>query len=159
MQHEKIIGRMSLAQKCALLTGAGAFHTCCLVEVPSIHLADGPHGLRKQAGDSDHLGLNPSVEATCFPTAAAIANGWDIALGEAIGRALGEEAAAQQVAVILDPGLNMKRNPLCGRNFEYFPRIPTWLVSWLQPISGAFRDRASPPAPSILLPTTRSCAD
>lgn len=126
MKHESLIRQMSLLEKCALLSGADMWHTRAVprLNIPSIMLADGPHGLRKQAGDSDHLGLNPSVEATCFPTAAAIANSWDIALGEAIGRALGEEAAAQQVAVILGPGLNMKRNPLCGRNFEYFSEDP-----------------------------------
>ena len=73
--------------------------------IPQIWLSDGPHGLRKQAGESDHLGLNPSVPATCFPTASAVANSWDAALGEEIGAALGEEAAAQEVSVVLGPGL------------------------------------------------------
>lgn len=91
----------------------------------ALHLAfRWPHGLRKQAGASDHLGLNPSVEATCFPTATTVVNSWDEALGEEVGRALGEEAMEQQVAVVLGPGLNMKRNPLCGRNFEYFSEDP-----------------------------------
>jgi len=124
MKHEKIIKSLTLEEKCAMLSGGGVFSTRKMKEVPSVWLSDGPHGLRKQAGESDHLGLNPSVKATCFPTATTIANSWDIALGEEIGRALGEEAVDQQVAVILGPGLNMKRNPLCGRNFEYFSEDP-----------------------------------
>ena len=117
---------MTLEQKCALLSGAEAFKTRGMPKhgIPQIWLSDGPHGLRKQAGESDHLGLNPSVPATCFPTASAVANSWDAALGEEIGAALGEEAAAQEVSVVLGPGLNMKRNPLCGRSFEYFSEDP-----------------------------------
>uniref|UniRef100_UPI003FF09847 glycoside hydrolase family 3 C-terminal domain-containing protein n=1 Tax=Gemmiger formicilis TaxID=745368 RepID=UPI003FF09847 len=109
-----------------LLSGAETFKTRGMPEhgIPQIWLSDGPHGLRKQAGESDHLGLNPSVPATCFPTASAVANSWDAALGEEIGAALGEEAAAQEVSVLLGPGLNMKRNPLCGRSFEYFSEDP-----------------------------------
>jgi beta-glucosidase len=83
-----------------------------------------PHGLRKQAGAGDHLGLNASLEATCFPTAATIANSWDEKLGEEIGEALGDEAASMDVDVLLGPGLNIKRSPLCGRNFEYFSEDP-----------------------------------
>lgn len=124
MKYAKIIKSMTLEQKCAMLSGAGVFRSRGTKEVPSIWLSDGPHGLRKQTGASDHLGINPSVEATCFPTAATVANSWDEALGEEIGRALGEEAMEQQVAVVLGPGLNMKRNPLCGRNFEYFSEDP-----------------------------------
>ena len=124
MKHEKIIRSMTLEQKCALLSGADTFRSRGMGDVPSIWLSDGPHGLRKQAGASDHLGLNPSEKATCFPTATTIANSWNEALGEEIGRALGEEAVEQQVAVVLGPGLNMKRNPLCGRNFEYFSEDP-----------------------------------
>ncbi len=124
MKHEQVIKSMTLESKCAMLSGAGVFRTRGTKDIPSICLSDGPHGLRKQAGESDHLGLNPSVKATCFPTASAVANSWDVALGEEIGRALGEEAVDQQVAVILGPGMNMKRNPLCGRNFEYFSEDP-----------------------------------
>ena len=83
-----------------------------------------PHGIRKQEGAGDQLGLNGSVPATCFPTAATIANSWDPALGEEIGRYLGEEAASQDVCVLLGPGMNIKRSPLCGRNFEYFCEDP-----------------------------------
>ena len=123
---ELLLKELTLEEKCALLSGAETFKTRGMPEhgIPQIWLSDGPHGLRKQAGESDHLGLNPSVPATCFPTASAVANSWDAALGEEIGAALGEEAAAQEVSVLLGPGLNMKRNPLCGRSFEYFSEEP-----------------------------------
>ena len=123
---ELLLKKLTLEEKCALLSGAETFKTRGMPEhgIPQIWLSDGPHGLRKQAGESDHLGLNPSVPATCFPTASAVANSWDAALGEEIGAALGEEAAAQEVSVVLGPGLNMKRNPLCGRSFEYFSEDP-----------------------------------
>ena len=123
---ELLLKELTLEEKCALLSGAETFKTRGMPKhgIPQIWLSDGPHGLRKQAGESDHLGLNPSVPATCFPTASAIANSWDAALGEEIGAALGEEAAAQEVSVVLGPGLNMKRNPLCGRSFEYFSEDP-----------------------------------
>ena len=126
METQNIIKEITLEQKCALLSGAETFKTRALPQhgIPQIWLSDGPHGLRKQAGESDHLGLNPSAPATCFPTASAVANSWDTALGEEIGAALGEEAAAQEVSVLLGPGLNMKRNPLCGRSFEYFSEDP-----------------------------------
>ena len=123
---ELLLKELTLEEKCALLSGAETFKTRGMPKhgIPQIWLSDGPHGLRKQAGESDHLGLNPSVPATCFPTASAVANSWDAALGEEIGAALGEEAAAQEVSVLLGPGLNMKRNPLCGRSFEYFSEDP-----------------------------------
>ena len=123
---ELLLKELTLEEKCALLSGAETFKTRGMPQhgIPQIWLSDGPHGLRKQAGESDHLGLNPSVPATCFPTASAVANSWDTALGEEIGAALGEEAAAQEVSVLLGPGLNMKRNPLCGRSFEYFSEDP-----------------------------------
>ena len=126
MKHTDIIIKLNLEQKCALLSGDTVFTTRGYKNagVPSITLSDGPNGVRKQAGAADHLGLNPSVPATCFPTAATVACSWDPALGEEIGRAMGEEAAAQEVAVLLGPGLNTKRSPLCGRNFEYFSEDP-----------------------------------
>ena len=120
MKHTDIIKSLSLEQKCALLSGGTVFTTRALPGkgIPAITLSDGPNGVRKQAGAADHLGLNPSVPATCFPTSATVANSWDPELGEAVGAAMGEEAAAQGVSVLLGPGLNIKRSPLCGRNFE-----------------------------------------
>lgn len=126
MKHADVIAKLSLREKCALLSGATVFETHALPNkgVPAIWLSDGPNGLRKQAGPADHLGLNPSEPATCFPTAATVANSWDPALGEEIGKALGEETASYSVNVILGPGLNTKRSPLCGRDFEYFSEDP-----------------------------------
>ena len=126
MKHANIITKLTLEQKCALLSGETVFTTRGYKNagIPSITLSDGPNGVRKQAGAADHLGLNPSVPATCFPTAATVACSWDPALGEQLGRAMGEEAAAQEVSALLGPGLNTKRSPLCGRNFEYFSEDP-----------------------------------
>ena len=126
MNMEQYISKLTLEEKAALLQGWTTWTTRDVprLEIPAIFLSDGPHGLRKQAGTGDHLGLNASVPATCFPTAASMANSWDTALGEELGRALGEEAAANDVHVVLGPGLNMKRSPLCGRNFEYFSEDP-----------------------------------
>lgn len=126
MKHKEIIDKMQLEEKAALLSGKGEWQTWDFerLEIPSIYCSDGPHGIRKQAGAGDHLGLNPSLPATCFPTAATVANSWDPELGEEIGKALGEEASVQGVHVVLGPGLNIKRSPLCGRNFEYFSEDP-----------------------------------
>ena len=126
MKYADLIAGMTLEEKCSLLSGEGNFTSKTLprLGIPGMFLADGPHGLRKQAGAADHLGLNASLPATCFPTAAAMANSWDTALGEELGRLLGEEAVAQGVNILLGPGLNMKRSPLCGRNFEYFSEDP-----------------------------------
>lgn len=124
MKHQTIISQMSLAEKCYLLSGKDFWQSSVKrLGIPSMALSDGPHGLRKQEGASDQLGLNGSVPATCYPTAATIANSWDPRLGEEIGRYLGNEAAEQEVAV-LPPGMNIKRSPLCGRNFEYFSEDP-----------------------------------
>ena len=124
--QKKQLQALTLEQKCALLSGAGTFTTRAYQKagIPAITLSDGPNGVRKQAGAADHLGLNPSEPATCFPTAATVANSWDPALGEEIGKALGEETASYSVNVILGPGLNTKRSPLCGRDFEYFSEDP-----------------------------------
>ena len=126
MGYTELIKKMTLLEKCAILSGDTVFTTRAYPKhnIPAITLSDGPNGVRKQAGAADHLGLNPSVPATCFPTAATVACSWDPALGEEIGRAMGEEAAAQEVSVLLGPGLNTKRSPLCGRNFEYFSEDP-----------------------------------
>ena len=126
MKHGELIKKLTLEEKCHLLSGQNFWATVSVAAkgVPSINLSDGPHGVRKQEGAGDQLGLNGSVPATCFPTAATIANSWDPSLGEKIGEALGEEAGCQDVAVLLGPGLNIKRSPLCGRNFEYFSEDP-----------------------------------
>ena len=126
MTVQEYINKLSLEEKAALLQGSSSWTTRAIPRLllSSMFLADGPHGLRKQAGSADHLGLNPSLPATCFPTAAAMAGSWNPELGEALGKALGTEAAANDVHVVLGPGLNIKRSPLCGRNFEYFSEDP-----------------------------------
>lgn len=126
MKHQEIIDKMTIEEKAAFLSGKSEWETRDIprLNIPSIFCADGPHGVRKQAGAGDHLGLNESLPATCFPTAATIANSWDEKLGKEIGEALGKEAAAMDVQVLLGPGLNIKRSPFCGRNFEYFSEDP-----------------------------------
>lgn len=124
--HARTVTAMTLAEKASLMSGANFWNTKSLdrLGVPAIMLTDGPHGLRKQAGAADHLGLNASIPATCFPTAATLANSWDPTLIGRVGQALGVEAAVEDVSVLLGPGMNIKRNPLAGRNFEYFSEDP-----------------------------------
>ena len=126
MNVKDIIAKLTIQEKAALLSGKNEWESRDIprIGLQSIAFSDGPHGLRRQEGAGDHLGLNASLPATCFPTAATVANSWDPNLGEAVGAALGEEALAQKVDVLLGPGLNMKRSPLCGRNFEYFSEDP-----------------------------------
>ena len=126
LKYEKIINQMTLEEKALMMSGKNTWETVDFEKygIPSMVMSDGPHGLRRQAGAGDHLGLNASLPATCFPTAAGVANSWDEELGEQIGTALAEEAVTMGVNVILGPGLNIKRSPLCGRNFEYFSEDP-----------------------------------
>ena len=126
MRHEDLLAKLTLEEKCALLQGATAFGTWPVerLGIPSLEFSDGPSGVRHQAGAADHLGLNASEPATCFPTAVTVANTWDTELAERMAAAMGAEAASQGVGVLLGPGLCIKRNPLCGRNFEYFSEDP-----------------------------------
>ncbi|WP_313154963.1 glycoside hydrolase family 3 C-terminal domain-containing protein [Lacrimispora sp.] len=126
MKHTDIIEKMTIEEKAAILSGKNVWQSRNIdrLGIPSIFCADGPHGIRKQAREGDHLGLNASLPSTCFPTAASISNSWDMDLCREIGEALGEEASALDVNVLLGPGLNIKRSPLCGRNFEYFSEDP-----------------------------------
>jgi beta-glucosidase len=122
---EAIVADLPLTDRIRLVSGRDFWNTEAVEGlVPSMMLTDGPHGLRKQAGDADHVGLNDSVPATCFPVAATLACTWDPALLEEVGAALGREARAEDVAVLLGPGLNLKRHPRGGRNFEYFSEDP-----------------------------------
>lgn len=125
-QIPELLAQLTLEEKCSLLSGSDFWHTQPVerLGIPALMVSDGPHGLRKQAEGADEMGLEESVPATCFPTAAALASTWDVALLTEIGRALAEEAKAQGVGVILGPGVNLKRSPLCGRNFEYFSEDP-----------------------------------
>ncbi len=126
MKHQDIISKMTLKEKAAFLNGQNEWQTWDFprLDIPAMNMSDGPHGIRKQAGEGDHLGLGGSLPATCFPTAATIANSWEESLGTEIGEALGEEALAEDVQILLGPGMNIKRSPLCGRNFEYFSEDP-----------------------------------
>lgn len=121
-----VLSRLTLEEKASLLDGSDFWNTQGIerLGVPAVLVTDGPHGLRKQAAAADHLGLNDSVPATCFPPAAGLVSSWDPALLHRVGVALGDECRAERVAVLLGPGVNMKRSPLCGRNFEYFSEDP-----------------------------------
>lgn len=121
-----LLGALTLEEKASLVSGSGFWWTRRVerVGIPSIMVADGPHGLRKQADRNDHVGLGESVPATCFPTASALASSWDRDLVRAVGAAIGTEARAQDLGVVLGPGINLKRSPLCGRNFEYLSEDP-----------------------------------
>jgi len=123
---KKLISEMTLEEKAGLCSGLDFWRTKSVerLGIPSIMVVDGPHGLRKQEGVADHLGLNDSVPATCFPSGAGLSCSWDRALLEKVGIALGEECQAEKVAVLLGPAANIKRSPLCGRNFEYFSEDP-----------------------------------
>ena len=125
-KHQDILDQLTLKEKASLISGKDFWQTVNIdrLGIPSAFLSDGPHGVRRQAAAADHLGLNASIPATCYPTAATMANSWDPELGEGLGQRLGQEAAVQKVNVLLGPGTNMKRNPLCGRNFEYFSEDP-----------------------------------
>ena len=125
-KHQDIIDKLTLKEKASLISGKDFWQTVNIdrVGLRSAFLSDGPHGVRRQAAAADHLGLNASIPATCYPTAATMANSWDVELGEGLGQRLGQEAAVQKVNILLGPGTNMKRSPLCGRNFEYFAEDP-----------------------------------
>ena len=117
---------LTLLQAAALLSGASAWDSRAIpaANVPSFVMSDGPHGVRRQLGDADHLGIAQAEKATCFPTASALAATWNPELARDMGEALGLEARSLGVDVLLGPGLNIKRSPLCGRNFEYFSEDP-----------------------------------
>lgn len=126
MKHQAIIEQMSLEEKIALCSGADFWHTKALerLGIPAILMTDGPHGLRKLTAGSANQVREISHEATCFPTASLSACSWDRKLLEEVGEALAEEALQEGISIILGPGVNIQRNPLCGRNFEYFSEDP-----------------------------------
>src|SRR3954447_7016093 len=121
-----MIDELTLEEKASLVLGADIWHTAGVerLGIPRLTLSDGPHGLRRQPEGGDHVGIGGSLPATCFPTAAALGSSWDVGLIEAVGAAIGREARDQGVDVVLGPGINIKRSPLCGRNFEYFSEDP-----------------------------------
>ena len=123
---KELISKMTLEEKASLCSGADNWHTKEIkrLNIPSVMMVDGPHGLRKQEGETDHLGLNESVKAVCFPAACATASSFDVDLMERMGETLGAECQAENVSILLGPAVNIKRSPLCGRNFEYLSEDP-----------------------------------
>ncbi len=126
MDVKKLIAQMTLEEKASLCSGLDFWHTKPVerLGIPSVMLSDGPHGLRKQATEGDHLGINDSIQAVCFPAACASAASFDKSVTERIGEAMGEACQHERVSVVLGPAVNIKRSPLCGRNFEYFSEDP-----------------------------------
>lgn len=126
IQAKQLVAQMSLEEKTSLCSGEDFWHLkgCERLSLPTIMVTDGPHGMRKQRTGGDHLGIFDSVPATCFPTASALASSWDSQLINRVGKALGAECLEEDIAVLLGPGLNIKRHPLGGRNFEYVSEDP-----------------------------------
>lgn len=123
---DELVQQLTLEEKASLCSGENFWNTQHLEKygIPSITVTDGPHGLRLQRGNADHVGLNDSEPATCFPTASGLGSSWNPELMYEVGEALGAETAHYGVSVLLGPGINMKRSPLCGRNFDYFSEDP-----------------------------------
>ena len=123
---EELVAQMTLEEKAGLCSGKDSWNLKAIprLGLETIMVADGPHGLRKQVGSTDNLGIGDSLPAVCFPTASAMACSFDIELAKEVGRAIGEECLQEEVSVILGPGANQKRSPLCGRNFEYYSEDP-----------------------------------
>ncbi len=123
---DEIIKKLSLEEKASLCSGSDFWHTEPIADkgIPAIMVSDGPHGLRKQNLEEEDCELSSSIKAVCFPTAASLAASFDRALVEKVGEALGEECQAENISVLLGPGNNIKRSPVCGRNFEYFSEDP-----------------------------------
>lgn len=123
---KKIISQMTLEEKAAMCSGLDFWHLKSVerLGIPEVMVSDGPHGLRKQDDKGDHLGMNDSIKAVCFPPAALSACSFDRSLMEAMGETIGREAQANDVSVVLGPAVNIKRSPLCGRNFEYYSEDP-----------------------------------
>jgi beta-glucosidase len=126
MDMDNLVNDMTLEEKASICSGLDFWHTKAIerLNVPAVMMCDGPHGLRKQKGDADHLGINESIKTVSYPTASALAASFDRNTLHRLGEALGEECQAEDVAMLLGPGLNIKRSPLCGRNFEYFSEDP-----------------------------------
>jgi len=126
MSSPSPLGQLTRKEKASLCLGSDFWHTAPVerLGIPAIMVSDGPHGLRAQPKGGDHVAVSGSLPATCFPTASALGSSWDPALVRRVGEAIGREALAQGVAVVLGPGINIKRSPLCGRNFEYFSEDP-----------------------------------
>lgn len=142
MDSKTILQKMTLKEKIALCSGQDFWHTKAMKQygIEALMMCDGPHGLRKQEGKADMLGVHNSREATCFPTAVTTACTWNPELMEIMGQTIAEEALAYGVDIVLGPGVNIKRNPLCGRNFEYFSEDPylagKLAAGWIREMEG-----------------------
>jgi len=125
-QVKQWLEELTLEEKISLCSGQDFWHSQGVerLNIPAVMMCDGPHGLRKQGQEADHMGINQSIETVCYPTASALAASFDEEVLKKLGKALGEECQAEKVGMLLGPGLNMKRSPLCGRNFEYFSEDP-----------------------------------
>ena len=133
---KELIGQMTLEEKAGLCSGADFWHTKRLerLGIPAVMVSDGPHGLRKQDDKADHLGVNDSIKAVCFPAGCATASSFSRETVEFLGESIGEECQAEGVSTVLGPAMNIKRSPLCGRNFEYYSEDPFLSTE----IAGAF---------------------
>ncbi len=123
---EEVLAQMTLEEKAQMCSGCDFWHTQDIerLGIPSVMMCDGPNGLRKQLGEGDHLGIHESIETVCYPTASCLASSFDEELAGELGAVLGDECQVEQVGMLLGPGINMKRSPVCGRNFEYFSEDP-----------------------------------
>ena len=126
MNVKELVSKMTLQEKASLLSGSDFWHTEAVerLGLKAFMMCDGPNGLRKQEGEADHLGVHNSISTVCYPTASAVASSFDVELIEKMGETLGQECRREDVSMLLGPGLNMKRSPVCGRNFEYFSEDP-----------------------------------
>ncbi len=126
MDVKKLVAQMTLEEKAGLCSGADFWRTKPVerLGIPGVMVSDGPHGLRKQDDQADHLGINDSIKAVCFPAACATAASFDTDMIRRMGEAIGDSCQHERLAVVLGPAVNIKRSPLCGRNFEYFSEDP-----------------------------------
>lgn len=126
MNIPELLQQLTLEEKASLCSGGDFWHTKAIerLGIPAMMMSDGPHGLRKQDETGDHMGINDSIKAVCFPAGCATASSFDRGLVERMGKALGNECQAENVGVLLGPAVNIKRSPLCGRNFEYYSEDP-----------------------------------
>ena len=148
-----LIGQMTLEEKASLCSGSDFWHTQGIerLGIPAVMVTDGPHGLRKQAGEADHLGLNDSVEAVCFPAGCATGSSFDPDLLEHMGQVLGDECQAEDVSILLGPAVNIKRSPISST----FLRTRIWPVSCPLRTFAAYKAGAWGPPSSTLPPTIR----
>ena len=126
MDVKELVSKMTLKEKASLLSGSDFWHTTAVprLGLEEFMMCDGPNGLRKQEGETDHLGMNASIRTVCYPTASSVASSFDVDMARRLGEVLGEECQRENVSMLLGPGLNMKRSPVCGRNFEYYSEDP-----------------------------------